>query len=184
MENIIKNAPHDLATTFEYYKTVSTNAETIAELQLLYDHYSKLIQGADAMDFIMTDTEGKIWSLKDLKGKAVYIDIWATWCGPCCMEIPFMEKLAEHYKGNDKIEHISISLDTNDKVWKKRLEKDNPEWKQFICPDNFKSDLAQNYNIEGIPRFLFFDKEGKVISLDAPRPSSEEIIGFIDKWIN
>ena len=49
--------------------------------------------------------------------------------------------------------------------------------------DNFDSQLCKNYDITGIPRFLFFDKDGKVISIDAPRPSSEDIIEYIDKHL-
>ena len=100
------------------------------------------------------------------------------------MEIPYMEKLVKHYAKNKKIEFLSISLDENQKKWKKKLTEDKPEWKQFICPDNFQSTLCQEYDIDGIPRFLFFDKKGKIISLGAPRPSSSKIIEYIDQHIN
>ncbi len=66
---------------------------------------------------------------------------------------------------------------------KKKLAADKPEWKQFICPDNFQSTLCQEYDIDGIPRFLFFDKKGRIISLDAPRPSSSKIIEYINQHI-
>ena len=59
----------------------------------------------------------------------------------------------------------------------------SPEWKQFICPDNFQSTLCQEYDIDGIPRFLFFDKKGRIISLRAPRPSSSKIIEYINQHI-
>ena len=142
-----------------------------------------MMPGAPAIDFEMTDVNGKKCHLSDFKGKAVYIDVWATWCGPCCMEIPYMEKLVKHYAKNKKIEFLSISLDENQKKWKKKLAADKPEWKQFICPDNFQSTLCQEYDIDGIPRFLFFDKKGRIISLDAPRPSSSKIIEYINQHI-
>ena len=96
------------------------------------DHYVKLKKGSVAADFTMTDKNGKVVSLKDLRGKAVYIDCWATWCGPCCMEIPYMERLYEHYKNNKDIELISISLDTNKNKWLNKLKEDKPKWHQFI----------------------------------------------------
>ena len=92
-----------------------------------------------------------------------------------------MEKLYQHYKGSKDIELISISLDTNKTKWLGKLKADKPQWRQFICPDNFQSQLCKNYDIDAIPRFLFFDKDGKIISLDAPRPSDENIIQFIDE---
>lgn len=177
----LRQAPEDMDELMIAYKQVSTNKQGWAEADKVYAHYSKLKKGSQAADFTMTDKNGKTFSLSDLRGKAVYIDCWATWCGPCCMEIPYMEKLYQHYKGNKNIELISISLDTNKQKWLNKLKTDKPQWRQFICPDNFQSQLCKNYNIDAIPRFLFFDKDGKIISLDAPRPSDENIIQYIDK---
>ena len=92
-----------------------------------------------------------------------------------------MEKLYEHYKNNKDIELISISLDTNKNKWLNKLKEDKPKWRQFICPDNFNSQLCKNYDIDAIPRFLFFDKDGRILSLNAPRPSDERIIKYIDE---
>ena len=123
-------------------------------------------------------------NLSQAKAQGVAVlDFSATWCGPCCAEIPYMEKLAEHYAKDKRIELISISLDNSKAKWEKKLAQDKPQWKQFICPDNFESGLCKNYDINSIPRFLFFDKDGKVISLNAPRPSSDTIIEYIDKHI-
>ena len=137
-------------------------------------------KGAQAADFDFYDQSGKRYTLKDLRGRAVYIDCWATWCGPCCAEIPYMEKLYEHFKKNKKIELISILLDDNKKKWEKKIAADNPGWRQFIVNDNFKSMLCANYDIEGIPRFLMFDKRGNIVTLDAPRPSDPQIIEWIE----
>ena len=131
----------------------------------------------------MTDINGKKWHLSDFKGKALFIDIWATWCGPCCAEIPYVAKLVKHYAKNKKIEFLSISVDSNQAKWKKKLAADKPEWKQFICPGDWKSPLCKEYDITGIPRFLFLDKKGRVISLRAPFPSSPDIIEYIDGHI-
>ena len=65
----------------------------------------------------------------------------------------------------------------------KKLAEDKPQWRQFICLDAFDSEVCKNYGINAIPRFLFFDKDGKVISLDAPRPSSAKITEYIDRHI-
>lgn len=177
----LKQAPENMDEELAAYKRTSTNQRGWKEADKVYAHYAKLKKGSEAADFTMTDKDGKTWSLKDLRGKAVYIDCWATWCGPCCMEIPYMEKLYAHYKGNKNIELISISLDTNKNRWLKKLKEDKPKWRQFICPDNFQSQLCKNYDIDAIPRFMFFDKDGKIISLDAPRPSDKDIIQYIDE---
>ena len=179
----LQGAPGDMAEALSYYKTVSTNREAHAAADKVYEHYKGLVPGSQAIDFTMQDGKGKVFHLSDFRGKAVYIDVWATWCGPCCAEIPHMEKLVAHYAKNKKIELISISLDEDHAKWEKKLAEDKPEWKQFICPEAFESGLCKNYDIYGIPRFLFFDKDGKVISLDAPRPSADDIIEYIDKHL-
>lgn len=179
--SILKGAPEDMDEELAAYRKVSTNMKGWEEADKVYAHYVKLKKGSLAADFTMTDKDGKVFSLKDFRGKALYIDCWATWCGPCCGEIPYMEKLHEHFKNSKDIELISISLDSNKKKWLQKLKEDKPKWRQFICPDNFKSQLCQNYDIDAIPRFLFFDKEGRIISLDAKRPSEQDIIRYIDE---
>lgn len=183
VENYLKQAPENMAEVLELYKKVSTNTEAHAQADAVYAHYKSLQEGMPALDFDMVDEQGKAFRLSDFRGKAVYIDVWATWCGPCCAEIPHMEKLAAHYAKNKKIVLISISLDSSKSKWMKKLAQDKPAWKQFICPDAFGSQLCKNYDINAIPRFLFFDKKGNIISLNAPRPSSEEIIEYIDKHL-
>lgn len=59
----------------------------------MYNANKKLIPGADAIDCQLEDINGKTIKLSDLYGKVLYLDIWATWCGPCCEEIPYMENL-------------------------------------------------------------------------------------------
>lgn len=179
METDLKSAPADMDESFAFYKSFVGDTAEINRLQPIYDHYVKMKVGSKAPDFTMQDANGKVWKLSDFRGKAVYIDCWATWCGPCCAEIPYMEKLYAKLKGDKRVELISISLDNNKAAWQKKLKADKPVWKQFICPDNFSSTLAKGYDIDAIPRFLFFDKDGNVLSLDAPRPSYEQIVEFI-----
>ena len=138
--------------------------------------------GDKGLDFKYEDKNGKMVSFSDLKGKVVLIDTWATWCGPCKVEIPHLKKLEEEMK--DKNVHIvSISVDE---------EKDKDKWKKMIADENLGgiqlfasgwSEITKYYKITGIPRFLLFDKEGKIISVDAPRPSSPNLKPLIEKYL-
>lgn len=176
----LQSAPDDMDQLMADYKAVSTNAVGIAKAEQVYNHYKKMKKGMPAVDFTFSDAKGKVYHLSDFRGKALYIDVWATWCGPCCMEIPYMEKLAAKYKGDKRINMISISFDDNRAKWDKKLAADKPKWPQFICPENFQSKLCREYDIHGIPRFMMFDKDGNIVSLDAPRPSDEHIVDFIE----
>lgn len=176
----------DMKAVFEEYKKTSTNLEAIAENQALYDRLSKLVPGVKASDFEMQTVDGKTIRFHEVigQGKITYIDFWATWCGPCCAEIPYVEKLVEKYKNNPNIEFVSISLDKDLDKWHKKLDHDQPAWKQYIIPDNLNSTFAKEYNITAIPRFMLFDKEGKIISINADRPSSEGIEEYLNQYLN
>lgn len=131
--------------------------------------------GKVAPDITLNTVDGKQVQLKDLiNGKFTYIDVWATWCGPCCKEIPHLEKLVEKFKGNDKVQFISISTDMDANAWKGKLAKDKPQWAQYILtPENDKK-FAEQWGITGIPRFIMIDSTGHIFSANASRPSEEE----------
>lgn len=140
--------------------------------------------GKTAPDITMETIDGKQVQLASLlKGKFTYIDVWATWCGPCCAEIPHLEKLVEKYKDNDKVQFISISVDTNRQAWENKLKKDNPQWQQYLLtPENNKI-FSANWGITGIPRFILIDANGNVYNANASRPSNKETEETIDKII-
>ena len=141
---------------------------------------NKTAKGTDAIDAVLENQEGKTCRLSDLFGKFTYIDVWATWCGPCCAEIPHLEKLAVHFKDESRVQFISLSVDTDKKAWLAKLEKDQPEWAQYILSPNEAKRFMQAWGISGIPRFIMIDKDGKIFAADALRPSDENIIPAIE----
>lgn len=157
--------------------------DSLTKIEPIHQKIKAFAPGKEALDFEMSTPDGKIVKLSDLKGKAIYLDIWATWCGPCRKEIPSMAKVAEHYKNSDKVSIISISVDSNQKAWQKLLKKDQPQWPQFVVPGDFESPLLKLYGINGIPRFMMFDKEGRIVNINAPRPSSKDIVEYIDNHL-
>lgn len=142
----------------------------------------KTASGVPAPDVTLDLPDGKQVQLKDIcKGKFTYIDVWATWCGPCKMEIPFMEKLVERFKGNDKVMFISISVDENVEAWKKMIEKDKPQWAQYNIHGKTNQQFSADWGITGIPRFIMIDKDGNIFAADATRPSNEETAKTIEE---
>jgi len=128
--------------------------------------------------------KGGTTSLSDLKGKYVYIDVWATWCGPCKREIPSLEKVEEAYKDKN-IAFVSISVDdekrsgTKEKAheaWTKMVTEKELGGIQLFSDNAWQSDFIQAYKINNIPRFLLIDTDGNIVSADAPRPSSDKLI--------
>lgn len=125
--------------------------------------------------------KGGTTSLADLKGKYVYIDLWATWCNPCKREIPFLQKVEKQFHGKD-IEFVSISIDEkkNHEAWKKMVADKELTGVQLFADNDWKSQFVQEYMVSGIPRFILLDKEGNIISPDAPRPSNPELVEVLN----
>lgn len=142
-------------------------------------------QGTSAPDITLNTRDGKQLQLSSLlkNGKFTYIDVWATWCGPCCKEIPHLEKLVEKYKGNDKVQFISISVDSNVAAWEKKLDNDKPQWAQYILTQENDKIFSKDWGITGIPRFIMIDAEGNIFNADASRPSEDKTAEIIDAQI-
>ena len=121
-------------------------------------------------------------SLADLRGRYVYLDIWATWCGPCIKEIPKLKELHKQY--GDEIAFVSVSVDPRKEKWKNFLEKREMEGYQLYSGGNFESQIIEDYMVRGIPRFVMIDPQGKLIDVNAPRPSSARTEKMMKAWID
>ena len=135
-------------------------------------NYVGLNTGDPSPKFNYPDQNGKNVSLDDLKGKYVYVDVWATWCGPCKKEIPFLKEMDEEYKGKN-IAFVSLSIDKmehKDK-WLKMIEDEDLKGIQILADNDWNSEFVTAYNIKGIPRFILIDTEGNIVNSNAPRPS-------------
>nr|WP_315220163.1 TlpA disulfide reductase family protein [uncultured Flavobacterium sp.] len=148
-----------------------------------YSSASKMrkLNGNPSPEFNFDNYKGGKTKLADLKGKYVYIDLWATWCAPCRAEIPFLQKIEEKYHGKN-IEFVSISIDK---------AKDNEKWKKFVADKklggiqlfadkDWESDFVVKYGVTGIPRFILIDPKGNIVNADAERPSSPELQTQLD----
>src|SRR5690625_8026171 len=106
-------------------------------------------------------------SLDDLKGKLVYIDVWATWCAPCLAEVPHLKQLTEDYKDqNITIVSMSIDPESDHEKWKKMVNEKDLQGVQIFSDNDWNSQFVVDYGIRGIPRFILLDKEGYIISAD------------------
>jgi len=163
----------------EYFKNNNTDSTYTREIQKMYTKKLLLASGKEAPDFICTDINGTNYSLKDFKGKYVYIDFWATWCGPCRQEIPSYIKLQSDYKGKD-IVFISISIDEDKDSWEKVVKESKADGISLITTGGIESNVAKAYQISGIPTFVLIDRVGKIINSQAQRPSENNLRKTLD----
>lgn len=159
-----------------YTKEIEMNEKLLNFFETNYEsehrNYVGLNKGDPSPSFDYEDQFGKNVSLGDLKGKYVYIDVWATWCAPCKREIPFLKEMDEAYKGKD-IAFVSLSIDKLEQKekWLQMIKDEELKGIQLIADKDWNSDFVTAYNIKGIPRFILVDKEGNIINSNAPRPS-------------
>jgi thiol-disulfide isomerase/thioredoxin len=136
--------------------------------------------GKSSHNFSLIDTSGKGISMQNFKGKVVFIDVWATWCGPCREQLPFLKELEEEYKDNNDIVFIGISIDQlkDQQKWLRFIKKEKLQGVQLL--DNTKG-FREKYGISSIPRFLLINKEGNWIEIRCPRPEQkEELKRYLD----
>jgi len=145
------------------------------EMKTAVDNMPK--EGQPAINFNYPDIDGNNVSLSNLKGKLVYVDVWATWCGPCRAEIPYLQKLEVDYHERD-VTFLSVSVDQDKEAWRKMVADEELGGIQ-LWADGW-SKITKDYAIFGIPRFMLFDTKGNIISTNAPRPSSDSIRELLD----
>ena len=143
---------------------------------------TRLAIGMKSPTFTYPDINGKNVSLKSLKGKYVYIDVWATWCGPCKVQIPYLKDIEKTYEGRN-IAFIGLSIDTqeNKSKWEAMVGERGLGGHQLLADKDWKSEFIMEYYITGIPRFILIDPQGNIVSADAPRPSDPALIKLFDE---
>lgn len=161
------------------YAKIMKSADFANELNNKVTQAQKLLPGQPAIDLVVETVDGTVKKLSDFKGKNLYVDLWATWCGPCVQESPYFEALAKKYSGKN-IEFIPISTDVSKKAWLD-LGQHHKDLVQYNSQDGaLKADWAIFY----IPRFILIDKDFNIVNAYAPRPSSEEISTTIDAMLS
>ena len=177
-------ANNALEDVYNLYKISNQNDENFSKVTNSYKTLTKLTPGKTSPSFNYENFKGGKTSLEDLKGKVVYIDVWATWCGPCLREIPALKTLETDYHDKN-IAFVSLSIDENkdyDK-WRTMITEKKLEGIQLMADNNWKSKFVTDYGIKGIPRFIIIDIDGHIVSSDAPRPSNSEIRVLFDELL-
>ncbi len=146
-------------------------------------------------DFNLTTLEGKKVKLEDLKGKVVVMDFWATWCGPCRMSMPYMQKVYEKYKDNSKVQIVMVNVweRTSDSTDAQRIESRKKIVNDFLAKNkdySFPMMLDGNdaivslFGVTGIPTKFYLDKDGKVQFKEVGFPGADVFVEEASEKIN
>lgn len=150
--------------------------ETYYEEQLSVLRKSKEVHLSDgflsyeAPDFELKDVQGNVVSLKELRDKVVFLDFWATWCGPCLASFPTMQRVVDHYKDNKEVVFLFVNTMERDPAEQDRIKKiknlmNEKSWNFQVVLDQKSGsqyELVEKYKVNGIPAQFVIDKNGKV----------------------
>lgn len=126
-------------------------------------------EGSAAPDFSAKGIDGKSLSLSQLKGKFVFLDIWASWCAPCRREIPFVKQSLAEAASSDNFKVLSYSIDSKKDEWVNCINKNQMTDKNWIHVSTLKgwgSDIVRLYNVRGVPHTVLIDPQGNIVKFN------------------
>ena len=144
-----------------------------------------LKKGDPAPVFDYEGLDGESVKLSDLRGKYVYIDVWATWCAPCIKQVPYLKALEESYRDKNVV-FVSISVDKEalKPRWRKMIADKELGGLQLFADNSFDSDFMNAFAVNSIPRFILIDPDGNIVDSEAPRPSFQKTRDLLDGLLN
>lgn len=164
------------------FKALYPDGTIMQEIEELLGAKKDFIVGKPAIPFKLVDLNGKEISLKDLQGKVIYMDFWASWCGPCVRDIWSARKMKEHFKDRDDIVFLYISRDFNETDWKSAIEKYNIKGIHVLASD--ESPIIKDYAISSMPSYFIIGKDGNFHTIEPVSPiinEGKELIKVLEK---
>jgi len=159
-------------TIYEHWQSLFPESYYASILENDYKSILALESGIVAPEIYGKTPEGDSLLLSELKGKVIYIKVWATWCGPCLKSIPDWNKLQEEFEENEEVVFLSISTDADTDKWREMVRT------RQLAGINIITDskrIMDDYLIPGIPRYILIDQNARVVDARAQSPAEEEI---------
>ena len=147
-----------------YYKFVNENEYTQFDTKVLatYGKAMKFAKGTLAPEFMLQDIEDQTLTLSSFAGKAVYLNFWATWCKPCMKKMEDTKGIQRELE-KDGIVFLNISLDREEEVWKKTIEKNNYKGIHVLASGELNSEIAKAYEVRVLPQYFIINKKGEFV---------------------
>ena len=171
LKNMIEaeNITPKIQTLVDNFLETSSNRDYKNYLTTKVSFSKTLSQDSPAKPFKLKDIDGKEVTLKDFLGKTVYLDFWASWCGPCIYDMKFMETVKAKFQ--DEVIFIQISLD-NEAEWREAVKMYEVKGINLRVDDN--NAVSKSYGVTGIPAYYLIDKKGNFAVSQVSDPSNGE----------
>lgn len=145
-----------------------------------FENLRYTLKGAKWPDLQFRSAAGIPIHLDHFKGKYVLIDVWASWCVPCIKMLPYLHKLEQQYK-DQNITFIAISIDADKTKWENKIKELKLEGHQLL---DQQGEFAKKMNITGIPHYILYDPEGKLVSYKTALPDNPELKKLLDTLLS
>src|SRR6476661_265546 len=147
----------------------------VGEVRRQFNRRMLVATGKEAPAVTVRDAAGKPVSLADYKGKVVYLDFWASWCGPCMAEVPASVALKKKFEGQDVV-FLYVSIDDDEAKWKQALAKHPLTSANSVhgWTKGFDAPTPAGYQVNAIPAYFVVGRDGRLAASPAPRPSEGE----------
>lgn len=153
----------DLEPLYDNIRVEHRNAPDVAAFKERLDILKNTQVGMRFTDITEADTSGVPFSASSIKGEYILIDFWASWCGPCRRANPELVEIHREFKDKG-FQIVGVSLDNDEKAWKKAIKDDNLDWPQMSNLKGWGSQAAASYAIRSIPQSIIIDHQGFIVN--------------------
>ena len=163
---------------WEEFQEINPHPEYTEVVQAALYKALKLQPGQPAPEFTLHDLDGQPVSLSQFKGQVVLLDFWASWCEPCISDLPDLRKIKEK-TADWPVVFLNVSIDTDEAAWREAIDKHEIKG-VHVRADDFGSDVAKSYQVDGIPAYYLVDSQGLIVERLRIR-ETYEIMAMIEK---
>ncbi|MCX6952708.1 MAG: TlpA disulfide reductase family protein [Verrucomicrobia bacterium] len=155
----------ELAAVVDEYAKTHPGREIARLMQERIARFRAVALGAVAPELAGPSPDGKAVALRDLRGRYVLVDFWASWCAPCRMENRHYTELYRRHHA-EGFEILAVSVDQDARSWKAAIAKDGAAWRHISDLRGWKTPLAARYNVSALPASFLLDREGRIVAKD------------------
>ena len=164
---------------WEDFQQINPHPEYTEAVQAVLYEVLKLQAGYPAPAFTLHDLDGQPVSLSQFKGQVVLLDFWASWCGPCIIDLPDLRAIKEK-TADQPLVFLNLSLDTDEAAWREAIDKHAIEG-VHVRADGFDSDVAKFYQVNALPSYYLVDSQGLIVERLRRMSDTDEIVAMIEK---
>lgn len=114
------------------------------------------------MEFFAGDERDSIVSIRDFSNKVIYVNFWATWCGPCIKNVPELNKVIDQYAADNRIVFVNVCLGSEKDQWKRSMDKTGIKGINLFAEKNWTAKLMAEFSMQGFPTYVLLDKDNRL----------------------